>query len=65
MTATMCLSKFSRALRAATTPAVVLRELGKLAATCSDSRCSPGGCRQNCTAYAGGVVLTMNRMKKK
>ena len=65
MTTSMCLLKFSRALRTATTPAVVRRELGKLPTECVDSRCSPGGCRSNCTAYAEGVVLTMNRMKGK
>lgn len=64
MTTSMCLLKFSRALRTAATPAVVRRELGKLSETCSDSRCSPGGCRKNCADYAAGVELQLNRMPK-
>jgi hypothetical protein len=33
-------------------------------AECSDSRCSPGGCRKNCADYSAGVELQLNRMPK-
>jgi hypothetical protein len=64
MTACMCLLAFSKRLRRATTPAAVRAEWGKLPAECSDSRCSPGGCRKNCADYSAGVELQLNRMPK-
>ena len=45
------------------TPAIVRREWSKLPTSCMDARCSPGGCRKNCTDFAAGVVQRLNSRK--
>jgi hypothetical protein len=63
----MCLSGFTARLSArhGLTPAKVRAEWKKLPAECSDTRCTPGGCKANCKDYAAGVVhqLTVKGVK--
>lgn len=64
MSAACCLLGFAGRLeRLQASPATVQRELEKLPDACMDTRCSPGGCRQNCAAFAAGVILKLNGRK--
>lgn len=65
MAACMCLLPFASTLDrlGGITPAIVRREWSKLPTSCMDARCSPGGCRKNCTDFAAGVVQRLNSRK--
>jgi hypothetical protein len=67
MTACMCLSGFQARIHARKelTPAKVRAEWAKLPAECSDTRCTPGGCKANCQPYAAGVVHQLTVAKGK